>query len=65
MSMRVVKICPRVNRSTRTISPKSSGLEVDKQGLLHNKDFSCCDFYEKIKSNKDFMKTYCLQKNVN
>jgi len=55
LSMRGEKICPRVNRPTR-ISPKSSGPEVGKRGLLHNTVFSCCDFYEKIKSNKDFMK---------
>jgi len=54
--MGVAKSCPWVNRSTRLISPKSSRPEVGKRGLLHNTDFSCCDFYEKIKSNKDSLK---------
>ena len=36
-----------------------------KRGLPHNTDFSCCDLYEKIKSNKDFVKkVYSLQKNM-
>jgi len=47
---------PRVNRSTRIISPKSTGLEVGKRGLLHITDSSCYDFCEKIKSNKDSLK---------
>ena len=36
-----------------------------KQGLPHNTDFPDCDVYEKIKSNKDFMKkVYGIQKNM-
>jgi len=31
---------------------------LNKRGLLHNTDFSCCDLYEKIKSNQDFVKKY-------
>jgi len=29
-----------------------------------NTDFSCCAFYEKIKSNKDFWRKYCLRKSI-
>jgi len=36
-----------------------------KRGLPHNTDFPDCDVYEKIKSNKDFMKkVYGIQKNM-
>jgi len=42
-------------------------LEQNMKGLITyqlNTDFSWCDFYEKIQSNKDFLKHYCLQKNM-
>jgi len=29
-----------------------------------NNVISWCDFYEKIKSNKDFVKKYCPQKSI-
>jgi len=38
---------------------------LNKWGVPHNTDFSCCDLYEKIKSNQDFVKkVYSLQKNM-
>jgi len=36
--------------------PKIVRRRGGQAGILHNTDFSCCDFYEKIKSNKDFLK---------
>jgi len=29
---------------------------LNKRGLPRNTDFSCCDLYERIKANKDFVK---------
>jgi len=58
--------CSPVN-TVRSVAPKivrpRDGL--NERGLPHNTDFSCCDLYEKIKSNQGFVKkVYSLQKNM-